>query len=230
VNTSYLSWGELLCKSTTDETIESRHCALCLRSDVALVCVSLEHPRPHAERRNRVSNPAARVIDGPFRAMVRDAKTFDGLELGDPFAVLEWPEAPREKPDPFTEPERDTILRYFRRKASEGKILLSDYAFLYTLFWSGMRPSETIALRWADVDLRAETAEITKSRHLGAEAAPKTRGSHRTVRLLPTVVELLSFIKPLHANENDYVFHDTMEKPLDAAQWRKRHWNKAPKS
>jgi integrase len=46
-----------------------------------------------------------------------------------------------------------------------------------------MRPSEAIALPWADVDLRAERAEIMKSRHLGTEAAPKTRGSRRTVRL-----------------------------------------------
>ena len=47
------------------------------------------------------------------------------------------------------------------------------------------------------------------------------------VRLLPTVIELLAFLKPLHASENDYVLQDAMGKPLDAAQWRKRHWNKA---
>jgi hypothetical protein len=38
---------------------------------------------------------ARRVIDGPFRAMIRDAKKFDGLLIDDAFAVLEWPETPR---------------------------------------------------------------------------------------------------------------------------------------
>jgi integrase len=168
-----------------------------------------------------------RVIDGPLRAMIRDAKKFDGLVVEDPFIVLEWPEAPREKPDPFTEEERDAILSYFRQKASEGRVLLGDYVFPYTLFWTGMRPSETIALRWGDVDLRAEKAEITKSRHLGAEAAPKTRGSRRTIRLLPTVVELLGFMKPLYVTESDYVFRGATGKPLDAAEWSRRHWHKA---
>jgi integrase len=73
---------------------------------------------------------------------------------------------------------------------------------------------------------QSRRAEITKSRHLGAEAAPKTRGSRRTVRLLPTVIDLLKFIKPLNVGDYDYVFQDA-GKPLDAAQWRKRHWNKA---
>ena len=168
-----------------------------------------------------------RVIDGPLRAMIRDAKKFDGLVIDDPFIVLEWPETPRQKPDPFTEEERDAVLSYFRQKASEGKILFFDYVFPYVLFWTGMRPSEAIALRWGDIDLRLEKAEITKSRHLGAEAAPKTKGSRRTIRLLPTVVELLGFLKPLQITENDYVFRDAAGKPLDAAEWRKQHWNKA---
>jgi integrase len=188
---------------------------------------TLENFKIQLLERDLSVSTARRVIDGPFRAMIRDAKKFDGLVIDDPFVVIEWPETPRAKPDPFTEAERDTILGYFRQRAADRKILFADYVFLYSLFWTGMRPSEAIALRWGDVDLSVEKAEITKSRHLGAEAAPKTRGSRRTVRLLPTVVELLGFAKPLHASETDYVFRDAEGKPLDAAQWRKRHWNRA---
>ena len=60
-----------------------------------------------------------------------------------------------------------------------------------------------------------------------AAAYPKTRGGRRSVRLLTNVVELLKFLKPLHASENEYAFRDLAGKPFDAAQWRKRHWNKA---
>ena len=158
-----------------------------------------------------------RVIDGAFSAMIRDAKKFDGLVIDDPFIVIEWPETPREKPDPFTEAECDAILSYFRQRAAERKILFADYVFVYSLFWTGMRPSEAIALRWGDVDLSIGKAEITKSRHLGAEAfSLACRGLRksqefdhsRSVRLLP-------------------VFRDAVTKPFDAAQWRKRHWNQA---
>ena len=170
---------------------------------------------------------AQKVINGPLRAMIRDAKKLDGLAIEDPFTGLEWPEVPVTKPDPFTEQERDKIIGYFRQKAGEGKIRFLDYVIVYLLFWTGMRPSEATALRWGDVDLIAGKAEITKSRHLGFESAPKTKGSRRTVRLLPTVVKLLAFIKPLHVTEDDYVITGQGGKPLDASAWRKRHWNRA---
>lgn len=64
-----------------------------------------------------------RVIDGAFRAMIRDARKFDSLVIDDPFVIIEWPETPREKPNPFTEPERDAILGYFRQRAAERRIL-----------------------------------------------------------------------------------------------------------
>src|SRR5262249_1127568 len=109
---------------------------------------------------------AQKIINGPLRAMLRDAKKLDGLSIQDPFISLEWPDVPATKPDPFSESERDKVLSYFRQQASEGQIRLLDYVLVYLLFWTGMRPSEAIALRWGDVDLNAGRAEITKSRHL----------------------------------------------------------------
>jgi integrase len=46
------------------------------------------------------------------------------------------------------------------------------FAFLYTLFFTGMRPSELVALRVGSVSLRAQTLQVERSRHLGSEAAP----------------------------------------------------------
>ena len=79
------------------------------------------------------------VIDATFRAMVRDARTEDDLIDTDPFAALKWPRAEETEPEPFTEGERDAILAYFRRKHT------FYHPFLYTLFWTGMRPSEATA-------------------------------------------------------------------------------------
>jgi integrase len=46
------------------------------------------------------------------------------------------------------------------------------YAFLFTLFYTGLRPSEAVALRCGSVDLAHATLFVERSRSLGAEAAP----------------------------------------------------------
>jgi integrase len=57
-----------------------------------------------------------------------------------------------------------------------------------------MRPSEALALRWGDVDLKASFIAITKSRYKDTEGSPKTAGSERELKLLPAVVEALTAI------------------------------------
>jgi integrase len=52
------------------------------------------------------------------------------------------------RPNPFTEEERGKILKHFRDK------IPFYYPFAYTLFFTGMRPSEALALRWGDIDLK----------------------------------------------------------------------------
>jgi len=45
------------------------------------------------------------IIDGTFRAMIRDARVVDYLIDKDPFAALKWPRTENTEPDPFTEKE-----------------------------------------------------------------------------------------------------------------------------
>jgi integrase len=97
------------------------------------------------------------IIDGTFRAMMRDARK-RGIVDKDPFAALEWPRTMSPKPDPFTPEERDTILNHFHAEQS------FYFPFVATLFGTGARPSELIALRWGDVDLTSGTLSISKSR------------------------------------------------------------------
>jgi integrase len=92
------------------------------------------------------------------------------------------------------------------------------------MFWTGMRPSECIALRVGDIDLRNGTISITKSRNLGEERAPKTSASRRTINLLPNVVKVLQGAKELRVTEDDYFFKNRKRGPIDADQWRKDYW------
>lgn len=125
------------------------------------------------------------IIDASFRACCRDARAIDylpELQSRDPFAALRWQRIRVGRPDPFTEEQREKILEYFKER------IHPYYPFAYTLFFTGMRPSEALALRWSDIDFKRRELAISKSRYMGEESATKTAGSEREIRLLPGVV------------------------------------------
>lgn len=111
---------------------------------------------------------AKNVINATFRACYRDARKTDRLPelIGDnPFAALDWPRTRLRDPDPFTEDERDKILAYFKERIKHY------YPFVLTQFLTGMRPSEALALRWSDIDLKRREIYISKSRYIDDGAA-----------------------------------------------------------
>jgi integrase len=160
------------------------------------------------------------IIDGSFRAMIRDAREIDNILTTDPFESIIWPRTKDTAPDPFTAEERNSILDYFRRKEP------FYYPFIFTLFWTGMRPSEVVGLRVGDIDIKQGVAWVSKSRHLGEENATKTVGSTRPVKLL-RAAPLLAKIKELRVTETDYFFKNKERGPIDPDQWRKDYWYKA---
>ena len=90
-----------------------------------------------------------------------------------------------------------------------------------------VRPSEALALRWSDIDLRRGEFSITKSRYLEEESSPKTAGSQRERTLLPDVVNLLATAKPLQATEDQHVFLNQDGKTLKFHTWRAKYWYRA---
>lgn len=159
------------------------------------------------------------IIDWHLRALYREARDVDHLVTGDPFAELRWPKAPRKKPDPFTEAERNQILAFFARKRPHW------HAFVYFQFWTGCRPSETAALRVSDVDLTLGTVSITKSRDEQHECAPKTEGSIREIKLLPNVLDVLREMPRDFADvEDPYFFLNPEGGPITTAWWPKKSW------
>jgi len=153
--------------------------------------------------------------------MIRDARTVDYLIEKDPFEALLWPRKLPSKPDPFEEEERDAIIAYFRQKS------FFYYSFVYTLFFTGMRPSEALGLYWSDVDLRRGEISILKSRYLGAESGTKTEGSERVIKLHPNVAGILKAIKPLHVAEDTPVFLNHEGEPINFHTWRSKTWYRA---
>jgi len=105
-------------------------------------------------------------------------------------------EAPKESDDvdPFTPAEVAAIL-----EASDGQIRnLFQFGF-----WTGLRTSELIALRWEDVDLVNGMMTIRRAKVRKKVKTPKTKAGRRTVILLAPALEALraqrSFTQPAGA-------------------------------
>ena len=204
-----------------------RNYILDLLGEVALEDLSLAHLedlRTQMRKRGLSEKTIRNVIDASFRAMVRDAER-DDLAVSFPFPKMRWPEKIVPGPSPFTEEERDKILGYFRARRwkvggfNDTRPHYPYFAFLYTLFFTGMRPSELVAVRVGSVNLHARTLQVERSRHLGAEAAPKTPRARRTVRLTNGNVEVLTPAIELKAKPRDYLFKNVWNQPIEPANF-----------
>lgn len=121
----------------------------------------------------------------PLRGMYASAVEDELIERN-PFTdwVPKKIEPPKEDDDvdPFSPDEVKAILA-----SCEGQIQnLFKFAF-----WTGLRTSELIALRWEDVDLVGNTINIRRAKVRKKLKAPKTRAGRRTVQLLLPALEAL---------------------------------------
>lgn len=173
------------------------------------------------------------IISGSFRAMIAQARD-DDLVSRDVFGKLKWPEAEPPEPDPLTAEERTRIIDWFNHKrfgfhpglgSMENRWLPHPHyhAFVVTLFWTGMRPSEAAGLCWGDIDLNGRRLFVRRSRHMYAVSAPKTKQARRTVELFPEVVRVLRTIQTLHVTPEMPVFVNTCGNPIEPKVFSE-HW------
>jgi integrase len=90
-----------------------------------------------------------------------------------------------------------------------------------------MRPSEASGLRWGDFDPPRATITVSRSRYLNADGMTKTRGSYRSIKLLPHVAELLQQRMPLHADAGQFIFTNLEGGPIDQGEWARYYWQRA---
>src|ERR1044071_742501 len=162
------------------------------------------------------------IVNATFRACYRDARRIDrlpALQGDNPFAALTWPRTPWKDPDPFSEDERDKIIGHFRENVPHYS------PFVLTQFLTGMRPSEALALRWADIDFERRLISISKSRDIDHGAAAKTPGSVREIKIVPQVADELRALFKRTARWRDldgqeHVFLNEDGKPMDFHTWR----------
>jgi integrase len=152
-----------------------------------------------------------------FHSLYADAqREYVELQGKQPFA-LKWQRQIKERPDPFSAPERDRILEWWRTND------FFYYPWVYLLFHTGMRPSEAAGLQWADVNFAGRTISITKSRVLHEDQPTKTTKSVRRIEVNEDVMRLLEIL-PSRQLGLKYVFVNKFGKPMHAKKWAEHNW------
>jgi Site-specific recombinase XerD len=134
-------------------------------------------------------------------------------------------EAPKEEDDvdPFTQAEVAAILA-----AADGQVRnLFKFAF-----WTGLRTSELIALRWEDIDLVNGMMTIRRAKVRKKVKVPKTKAGRRVVTLLQPAMDALQEQRSFTQLAGQEVFHNprTGEPWLHDGPIRKTAWIPALKT
>ena len=126
------------------------------------------------------------------------------------------------EPEPFNQKEISKIL-----KQLSGQ----DYNLVKTAFWTGMRTSELIGLRWSDVDFTKNQIHIRNVIVRNTEKEPKTKSSIRSIKMNEHSITALEAQLKEHDKHKGYVFIESKSSntPLDDQKIRKKLWKPALK-
>ena len=119
------------------------------------------------------------------------------LIVYDPAELLELPSYTKGSRRSLTQEERSAILALARTHRAGLWIL--------TLLYTGMRPSESIALKWEDVDFAAREIHVHAAKESGTHntiKAPKTASGIRTIPIHAELLPRLEAVRKKHG----YVF------------------------
>lgn len=125
----------------------------------------------------------------------------------------------KESIDPFTYSERNAIL-----KACTPQL----HNMIKFAFWTGVRPSELIEIRWDDI--KNEKIWITRKRtDLSKKPErPKSDAGYRTIKILPEVKNALDAQKEFTGKEGRHIFYNpNTNKKWGCPQTYNKNWTRA---
>lgn len=124
-------------------------------------------------------------------------------------------------PDPFTRDEVEAIIEYMTERYPDGVANYVEFKF-----FSGLRPSETTALRWADVDLERDRVHVHRAIVRGLEKNTTKTSTARHVLLNSRARAALLRQRALTQLAGDFVFLDPRYgKPwIEERAFRRSYW------
>ena len=143
------------------------------------------------KRKNNILTPLRQLYEEMYLDEIIDRNPLD--------RVKNLPAKARE-PEPFTTDEVAKILNEL-----EGQ----ERNLIQFAFWSGLRTSEFIALRWQDVDLNHNRIFVRQAKVRGHVKGTKTSAGSREVTLQPKAKEALLSQQAHTGKLGGVVFHDS---------------------
>lgn len=155
-----------------------------------------------------ISNKRVNNVLGPLRQALQEA-FYDGHIDANPMDRFRYRSPETREPQPFNQ---DEISRRLTQLEGQEKNLI-QFAF-----WSGLRTSELIALRWEDIDLDNNRFYVRIAIVLNREKTTKTTSGVRTVELQPEARNAIED-QHLYSAGKLRVFND----PTTELQWKGDH-------
>lgn len=130
-----------------------------------------------------------------MKAMFKQAY-LDRLIPYDPAAGLQMPKTYTGTHRSLTPAEREALLTAAHRDSFDGKPNTSGL-WVLSILYCGLRPAETAALRWEDVDLETGTMHIRRGKEAASNAmkSPKTAAGVRDIPIPDEYLDLLRSAK-----------------------------------
>lgn len=121
------------------------------------------------------------------------AATREGLLTKNPAEVIELPKRSRKEIDPFTLAEANTIIdKLYEHKYWPSLIYAALFEFM---FFTGLRLSEALAVRWDVIDMEKRTVHVKRTVALGAVEERTKTGRDRFVLLNDRALRAIQFAR-----------------------------------
>lgn len=160
-----------------------------------------------------LSNDRINHIMTPLRMILEEAS--ERFEFNTPFKNIKPLKVEPTDVHPFSLEEVHLIL-------SKVRTDFRDYFLIR--FFTGMRTSEVDGLQWRYVDIENRQILIRKTLVQRKVTDTKTVGSRRVIEMSSPVVEAFQRLKERAAPNSQFVFTNTVGKPLCHNNLRKRIW------
>ncbi len=181
---------------------------------------------------------ATRLRDTPeHRSQVRRlGRQIDGEIAADTFDYRKWfPQGRRgalfAPPIDAGPPKyEDYVLRWLEdttARLAAGTAYDRHRRYFTIAFFSGLRPSEQIGLRWDDLDWQRKLIGVRRARTRWGEGVTKTVAASREVHMLPAVERELRAQRAGSQLRSPWMFPNTQGGPLNLTNLRERVWRPA---
>lgn len=164
-----------------------------------------------AKHRNNMLIPLRRVLDLAY---------LDGIIESNPAERLKNAKVQKAPPDPLTAEEADAVLAHMKRYHEQ----IGNY--FEWAFFTGMRPSEIIALQWGDIDWKRQLARVSRAK-TGLEIKETKTYKVRDVEITSRALAALKRQKAhTFMKKHGFIFENPVtglpyheERPLRRAYW-----------